>query len=168
MTNGCKSPRLPSRFAIAPARSGADRRDVAALRARYAESLPIDLGYQDFRTELSTLPGKYSPPAGELLLARDERGRPCGCVGVRPLAPSGLCEMKRLYTVAEARGLGLGLALVGAAIDHARQRGYREIRLDTLPGMTQAAALYRRLGFATTEPYYEPTPPGTAFMALRL
>ena len=168
MTNGCKSPRPPSRLAIAPARSDADLRDVAALFARYAESLPVDLGYQDFRTELSTLPGKYAPPAGELLLARDERGQPCGCAGLRPLAGPGLCEMKRLYTVTEARGLGLGLALIRAAIDHARQRGYREVRLDTLPSMTRAAALYRRLGFETIEPYYEPTPSGTAFMALRL
>ena len=77
------------------------------------------------------MPGKYAPPAGELLLARDIHGEPFGCVGLRPLAPDGCCEMKRLYVSPRGRGLGLGRALIDAIIGEAKRIGCREIRLDT-------------------------------------
>jgi ribosomal protein S18 acetylase RimI-like enzyme len=155
-------------LAIAPAATPDDLRTVAALFDAYARSLPIDLGYQDFGAELAGLPGKYAPPDGELLLARDAEGRPLGCVALRPLADDGVCEMKRLYLTPEARGLGLGRALAEAVVQAARRLGYRELRLDTLATMTTAIALYERLGFTRIPAYYAPTPEGTVFMALRL
>ncbi|WP_332773080.1 GNAT family N-acetyltransferase [Phenylobacterium sp.] len=130
--------------------------------------MPIDLSYQDFGSELATLPGKYAPPRGELLLARDAAGGALGCVGLRPLAAEGCCEMKRLYLAPESRGTGLGRALAAAIIQTAREIGYGELRLDTLASMASAIGLYRQMGFVEIEPYYEPTPPGTIFMALRL
>lgn len=134
----------------------------------YAKSLPVDLGYQDFGAELASLPGKYAPPRGELLLAHGADGQVLGCVGLRPLAAEGCCEMKRLYLAPEARGAGLGRALAEAILRRAREIGYRELRLDTLATMSSAAGLYRQMGFAEIEPYYAPTPPETLFMALRL
>jgi hypothetical protein len=70
---------------------------AASLFRAYADALPIDLGYQDFATELASLPGKYAPPAGELLIARRAQAQAIGCVGVRALDGAGLCEKKRLY-----------------------------------------------------------------------
>lgn len=159
---------MPEAFVIRPATSSDDLGAVAALFEAYAAALPVDLGYQDFRSELAALPGKYAPPAGALLLARDAGGAPLGCVGLRPLAPAGCCEMKRLYLSPAARGLGLGRALAQAAVGQARAIGYRELRLDTLPDMASAIGLYERMGFARIAPYYAPTPPGTIFMALTL
>ena len=52
----------------------ADLDATARLFEAYAASLGIDLAYQDFPTELATLPGSYAAPAGELLLARDGIG----------------------------------------------------------------------------------------------
>jgi len=153
---------------IIPARSPADLAAVAELFAGYAASLPVDLGYQDFNGELAALPGKYAPPAGELFLARDAAGAPLGCVGVRPLPDDGACEMKRLFLLPAARGLGLGRALTQAVVAHARTLGYRELRLDTLASMTAAQALYGGMGFERIPPYYAPTPEGTVFMGLRL
>jgi len=141
---------------------------VAALFAAYAASLPVDLGYQDFTAELAALPGKYAPPAGALILARLADGTAVGCVGLRSLTAEGCCEMKRLYLTDAARGTGLGRALTLAIVARARAIGYRELRLDTLPSMAAAIALYRQLGFVEIAPYYAPTPPGTLFMALRL
>lgn len=155
-------------FHIRPARTLADLQAMAALFEAYAATLPIDLGYQDFAAELAALPGKYAPPAGELLLARDAGGEPLGCVGLRPLALAGACEMKRLFLRPAARGLGLGRALAEAVIGEARRIGYREMRLDTLPTMVSAIALYEQLGFRPIAPYYAPTPEGTIFLALGL
>lgn len=152
---------------IAPARTPEDLAVVAGLFRRYAAGLPVDLGYQDFETELAGLPGKYAPPQGELLLARDAQASPLGCVALRRLDHE-TCEMKRLYLAPEARGLGLGRTLTLAVITAARERGYRELRLDTLPTMDAAIGLYDRLGFRRIGPYYAPTPPGTIFMALAL
>ena len=92
--------------------------DIAAVRAlfeRYAASLPFDLAYQDFAAELAGLPAPYAPPGGVLLVARGG----LGVVGVKQLAP-GIAEIKRLYVVPEARGRGLGEALLRRAIDAAR------------------------------------------------
>lgn len=159
---------MADRFHIQPVRTPADLAATAELFAAYAASLPVDLGYQEFGDELAALPGKYAPPAGELFLARDAAGALLGCVGLRPLAEDGCCEMKRLFLLPAARGLGLGRALTEAVVDQARRAGYRELRLDTLASMTAAQALYGKMGFDRIAPYYAPTPPGTVFMSLRL
>jgi GNAT superfamily N-acetyltransferase len=113
---------MTSAFDIRVVRSAIDLRATAELFEAYAASLPIDLGYQDFASELASLPGKYAPPSGELLLARDGDGAAMGCVGLRAIQPEGCCEMKRLYLSTGARGLGLGRALTEAVIGVARQR----------------------------------------------
>jgi ribosomal protein S18 acetylase RimI-like enzyme len=154
-------------FTIEAARSPEDIRVVAGLFEAYAASLDFDLGYQDFAGELAGMPGKYAAPAGELLLARDREGRSLGCVALRPLA-DGTCEMKRLYVAPQARGLGVGRALVEAVIDRAARIGYREMRLDTHPSMTEAITLYRNLGFRPVEPYYGTPHTDAIFLGLPL
>jgi ribosomal protein S18 acetylase RimI-like enzyme len=72
--------------------------------------------------------------------------------------------MKRLYVSPEGRGFGLGERLVDAVVKEAKRIGYPEMRLDTLPTMTGAIALYRKLGFEPIEPYYETPVIGTIFM----
>lgn len=155
-----------NRFAIAPA-GVADLPDVIALFRAYAASLPVDLAYQGFEAELAALPGKYAPPSGALLLARDEGGAALGCVALRPLAPD-ICEMKRLYVRPDARGSGAGLALAQAIVTQARRAGYAQMRLDSLPTMQRAIAMYRTLGFAETAPYYDSPVAGTVFLSLDL
>jgi ribosomal protein S18 acetylase RimI-like enzyme len=134
----------------------------------YAASLPIGLDYQDFAGELAGLPGKYAPPRGALLLARDGQSEAVGCVALRPLPDPGSCEMKRLYLRPAFRGSGLGRRLAQAIIEQARRAGYRVMRLDTLASMEGALSLYRSLGFVSVDAYYAPTPAGTVFMELPL
>ena len=152
-------------FLIKPVRSAADLEAIVRLFNAYASALGVDLGYQDFVTELATLPGKYAPPAGELLLACDNHGEPLGCVGLRPINPDGCCEMKRLYVVPKARGFGLGGALIEAIIAEAARLSYIEMRLDTLPAMRDAISLYLKAGFQPIAPYYETPITGTLFFA---
>jgi putative acetyltransferase len=151
---------------VVPAALPTDLPVITQLFRAYAASLPIDLGYQGFDGEIQSLPGKYAPPQGALLIARDA-GAALGCVAMRPLEP-GLCEMKRLYVAPEGRGRGVGRALARAIIDAARAANHAELRLDTLPHMHEAQALYRTLGFAEIAPYYEGAPEGTVFMSLKL
>jgi ribosomal protein S18 acetylase RimI-like enzyme len=143
--------------------------DLAAVRVllrEYAEALGVDLGFQGFEDELRDLPGEYAAPRGTLILARDDTTH-LGCVGVRPLGQD-IAEMKRLYVRREARNLGLGRKLAQAAIQHAREVGYRAMRLDTLPQMVEAQALYRSLGFHPVAPYRHNPIPGTAYLELTL
>jgi ribosomal protein S18 acetylase RimI-like enzyme len=159
---------LPRRFSINPISTERDLSDTVALIRAYAASLPIDLAYQDFESELLAMPGKYAPPTGALLLARGADGAALGCVGLRPLSDSGDCEMKRLYVAPAGRGLGIGRALLTAVVAAAEQIGYRRILLDTLPSMQAATSLYEQAGFATIAPYYETPVAGTRFMARAL
>jgi ribosomal protein S18 acetylase RimI-like enzyme len=142
---------------IRPAELPHDLDRVRSLFREYAESLGIDLEFQHFQSELETLPGRYQPPQGQILLAW--RGRAAvGCVALRPLEGSS-CEMKRLYVRPDARGEQLGRQLAERVCQAARAAGYSRICLDTLPSMGPALELYKRLGFKPIERYtYNPVP----------
>ena len=159
-----------------------DIETIRSLFSGYAESLAIDLTFQDFNKELSSLPGKYAESqGGALLLARvnkpDENAplstshttklapqlNAVGCVALRSSSYN-WSEMKRLYVAPEARGLRVGDQLVAAIVEKAKLLGYRGIRLDTLPTMTAAQKLYRRYGLVKIKSYYETPIENTVFM----
>jgi len=160
---------MPSKpYTISTASSEADLAAIRTLFQRYEAAIGVDLCFQGFEEELRTLPGKYGPPEGELLLARDSKGEPIGCVAVRPTDGDGVCEMKRLYVEPAARGSGLGRDLVSTILDRAQEMGYKEMRLDTLPSMEGAISLYRSFGFTDIPRYYETPIGSTLFLGKSL
>lgn len=107
---------------------------------------------------LDEVPIRFLPPQGVALIAR-LGGTPVGCVLGYPLAP-GVAEMKRLFVLPQARGRGLGRALVEALAARMADRGHPVIRLDTAVFLTEAIALYRSAGFVEIAPYVD-LPPGS-------
>ena len=140
-----------------------DLASVRELLREYEASLGVSLDFQNFDDEVAELPGAYAPPVGALLLAAQN----AGCVALRRIDDE-TCELKRLYVRPAWRGHGLGRQLTFAALDRARALGYRRVRLDTLPGMERAQALYAELGFREIAPYRPNPVPGARFLELEL
>jgi GNAT superfamily N-acetyltransferase len=145
-----------------------DQIETARLLFREYEAwLDMDLCFQDFETEVATLPGKYAQPQGRLLLALVDNA-PAGCIALREI-DDGVCEMKRLFVRDEFRGYRLGLLLVEKVIGEARAAGYLKMRLDTFPPkMGKAVKLYESHGFREIAPYYNNPHTGVLFMELDL
>ena len=149
-----------------PAQSSADLDALRGLFREYEAWVAEPRCFAGFERELAELPGDYAPPRGLVLLALED-GAPAGCAALRRLE-SDAAEMKRLYLRPACRGHGLGRRLAVAIIAAARERGYRVLRLDTLPMMSSARALYADLGFAPRGPYASEPTPGALFLELRL
>ena len=127
--------------------------DIArALFREYQQFLNVDLCFQGFEEELASLPGKYAPPNGAILLAKVEQDI-AGCVAVRELK-DGTCEMKRLYVKDKFRGLAIGKQLAKAIVAQAKALQYQKMQLDTLERLETAMGIYQKLGFKKTSPYY--------------
>ena len=143
---------------------------VAVLLREYADTLGVDLCFQNFEAELATLPGDYAEPAGALLLALVD-GQPAGCVGLRALPDvdyPNACEMKRLFVRPAYRRWGLGRVLAQRLMDLATQAGYSHMLLDTLDEMEAARGLYGSLGFEDIPPYYFNPIPGAHYLKAEL
>ncbi len=144
-----------------------DEASVMAARElfqEYRRELGIDLCFQGFEEEIATLPGKYAPPWGLLILACEgEEAVACGAL--RPLEES-VSEIKRIYVRPEARRRGLARSISELLIVGARDIGYERVRLDTLRRLTGAVELYEHLGFVQIEPYNFNPEPDIVYMEL--
>lgn len=136
------------------------------LVEEYAASLRLDLGFQNFDSEVNNLASEYRPPEGAFLLAEHSSGF-LGCVALRRFS-AGVCEMKRLYVVPAGRGHGLGRTLAEGIIAQGRRLGYQRMLLDTLEFMKEAHTLYVSLGFRQTSAYRFNPIPGSSFLELQL
>lgn len=92
------------------------------------------------------------PPSGSYYLAWSEKGALVGTGALRTVSP-GVGEMKHLYVRPEARGMGLGRALVESRIADARVMGIKTLLADTFAANPEMPALYERLGFSRVEPF---------------
>ncbi len=137
---------------------GLVRRYVAELGPE--AGTPIDPGSVD-------VPEAAGDDHGATFLAESD-GRPVGVVLVRRIGHD-VAEMKRMYVLSEARGLGLGSRLARHAIAFARRAGFRRLLLDTDTETMEAAnRLYESLGFVDTAPHRHNPVPFARFLALDL
>lgn len=105
--------------------------------------------YRTFRPD----PALFTGDAGVFLVAWDG-GNPVGCGGIRMLDPA-TAEVKHLYVRPEARGTGLGRALLRELERRAAVLGATAVVLDTNERLEAAQRLYRSSGYTEVEPYNE-------------
>lgn len=121
---------------------------------------------QNFDGELKNLSEKYGPPDGRMYLVTVD-GQSAGCIALRKMDVK-YCEMKRLYIRPSFRGLGLSAHLVSRIVDDAKKIGYHAILLDTLPSLSAAISLYKKMGFYEVDCYNDSPIENTVFMRLDL
>jgi GNAT superfamily N-acetyltransferase len=98
-----------------------------------------------------TTPDEMVPPDGVFLVGYDA-GRPIAIGGIRRLQ-DGICELKRMYVVPDARSAGAGRALLVALEDAARGLGYSRVRLDAGPRQGHSRTLFRKTGYVEIGKY---------------
>ena len=153
---------------ITEARTPDEIAAAGSLFAQYAASLGWDPSAGGWiAEEIASLPGPYAPPRGSLMLAMLD-GEPVGALGLQPVpekaripgvGAEGAGELKRLFVRPEARGHGVGRALMLRAEEEARSRGYNALVLTTSAEMMPLAqGLYDSLGYRETAPYRDDMP----------
>lgn len=110
--------------------------------------LTADKGFTVADPNLDDLFTLYNAPRSAYWVVESE-GRVIGGGGVGPLtgAEDDICELQKMYFLPEARGRGLAARLVRQVMTFARTHGYTRCYLETTANLTQAIALYQRLGF---------------------
>ena len=147
--------------------------EILSLFTEYTDMLvrldPVFQRYLDiqhYEEEVRDLSAKYGPLDGRLYLARAD-GHAAGCIALRKLDQE-RCEMKRLYVRPAYRGRHIARRLVDRLIADARDAGYRRMLLDTLPCLSDAVRMYRKLGFHDIPRYNDSPLDTTLFMELEL
>lgn len=143
-----------------------DLDNIKSLFIEYAQSLEVDLCFQDFNQELDSLPGKYAYPDGRLYIAY-LGDKVVGCIALRRYDEK-RSELKRLFIRDGYRGLGISKILVQKIIHDAIELKYESILLDTLNTMKPAMNLYKLFGFEEIEPYYDNPLDGATYFLLNL
>ena len=92
-----------------------------------------------------TTPEEMVPPEGIFLVGYEDE-RPIAIGGLRRLQ-EGICEIKRMYVVPDARSRGVGRALLTALEETARQLGYERARVDAGLHQKRSRALFEKTGY---------------------
>ncbi len=144
------------RVTIREVGSAADGRAVAGLvtamfrlfRERnpaLLEAIDDYMARQDVEGEIAALVAG-GLGAGRACLIAELDGAPVGTLMLKPVAED-ICEMNRMFVQEDARGFGIGRALVLELMTVARRLGYTRMRLSSLTTNREALPLYAAMGF---------------------
>jgi putative acetyltransferase len=156
----------PVKISFKVAKTKQDFIDGVSLFKLYADTLDLDLSFQEFANELKTINKQYNKPKGALLLVYGE-GHLAGCVGIRKL-DNATAELKRMFVLPAFRGYKIGEKMLDRIIPIAKDLHYKTIRLDTLQTMIRALNLYRSYGFYEIDAYRLNPLEGPVFMEKKL
>ncbi len=139
---------MPADFTIRPIQPADDAAIAAIIRTVMPEFGAVGSGFAIADPEVDWMSRAYAAPRhAYFVLERD--GRVLGGAGVAPLAGGDpeTCELRKMYFLPEARGLGAGTAMMERCLAAARGFGFARCYLETLTGMDAAMRLYERSGF---------------------
>jgi putative acetyltransferase len=141
--------------------------DVRKLVAALNDHL-LPLSPREFQFGISV--DEMADARTTVFVARDGAGDAVGC-GAVAVHEDGIAEVKRMFTVPEARGARIGAQVLDAIIEYAQQQGLAWLMLETGSGPAFASAqrLYERAGFRARGPFHEyPDSGWSAFYELPL
>lgn len=118
------------------------------IRSVMTEFGAVGAGFSIEDAEVDCMYESYSAEQSRFYVLDDRRGV-LGCGGIAQLegGDAGVCELKKMYFLPEARGQGAGRLLAETLIQDARRIGFRRVYIETLESMTAANRLYQKLGF---------------------
>ena len=134
---------------IRPIRADDDEAMASIIRAVMPEFGADGPGFAIHDAEVDAMSAAYAPPRAAYFVVVGTDDRPLGGGGIGPLAggDDATCELRKMYLLKEARGLGAGARLIARCLETARSLGYDTCYLETLTGMDAAQRLYQKVGF---------------------
>ncbi len=139
---------MTATFLIRPIAADDNPTMAAIIRAVMPEFGADGPGFAIHDAEVDLMHEAYAQPRSSYFVVERD-GVVIGGGGVAPLhnADPDVCELRKMYFLPPARGIGAGAAMMQRCLDAARTHGFRRCYLETLTGMDAAQTLYRRSGF---------------------
>lgn len=139
---------LPAGYILRPIVESDDTAVARIIRTVMPEFGADGPGYAIHDAEVDTMTSSYDRPRASYFVVTHFE-RVVGGGGVAPLdgGPADTCELRKMYFLPEARGLGLGRIMLQRCLQRARAIGFRYCYLETLDRMTAARRLYEIAGF---------------------
>ncbi|MDQ3039933.1 MAG: GNAT family N-acetyltransferase [Pseudomonadota bacterium] len=135
-------------YQIRPIRGEDDAEMAAIIRTVMPEFGAVGSGFAIADPEVDWMSRAYAEPR-HIYFVVEADGRLLGGCGVAPLigGDADTCELRKMYFLPEARGIGAGTAMMQRCLDAARVECFQRCYLETLGGMDAAMRLYERSGF---------------------
>ena len=138
----------PAEYTIRPIEARDDAAMAAIIRGVMPEFGACGSGFAINDPEVDWMHRAYSSPRAAYFVVEVD-GEVVGGCGVAPLegGDADTCELRKMYFLPRARGLGAGAKVMELSLGKAREFGFRRCYLETLTGMDAAMRLYERSGF---------------------
>ena len=127
-----------------------DNQDIAKIiRDTLTEFGANHPGTVYFDSATDTLFEVFQKPKSVYFIAETEEGKIVGGGGIFPTEglPSDTCELVKMYLLPEARGIGLGKLIIKKCLQTAKEKGFAQVYLESMPELKQAVKVYEKFGF---------------------
>ena len=136
-------------YALRPIEPRDDAAVAAIIRTVMPEFGAIGCGFAINDPEVDWMSRAYAEPRSAYFVVERD-GKVVGGAGIAPLegGDGATCELRKMYFLPGARGIGAGAAMMARCLQAARDAGFSRCYLETLGGMDAAMRLYERAGFS--------------------